>query len=130
MKLKDQGLNTKSVLEKNQSVIVKSSVNQNNFRDNHRHLTDVHISYQEIGRRVQEVLNINLLGIDVITSDVNIALEDSGGGINEINTTPALHHHDLISNSEHAYPVGLLALEYIFSSNKANTPNQVSTAHD
>jgi D-alanine-D-alanine ligase-like ATP-grasp enzyme len=33
------------------------------------------------------------LGVDVITSDIQADLRECGGVINEVNTTPALHHH-------------------------------------
>ena len=35
----------------------------------------------------------DFLGVDVITPDPSIPLHQSGGVINEVNTTPALHHH-------------------------------------
>jgi D-alanine-D-alanine ligase-like ATP-grasp enzyme len=34
-----------------------------------------------------------LIGVDFITPDASIPLEESGGVINEVNTTPGLHHH-------------------------------------
>lgn len=40
-----------------------------------------------------KVVGSDFLGVDVITTDPTIALEQSGGVINEVNTTPALHHH-------------------------------------
>jgi len=35
----------------------------------------------------------DFLGVDVITTDPAVPLHRSGGVINEVNTTPALHHH-------------------------------------
>jgi cyanophycin synthetase len=35
----------------------------------------------------------DFLGVDVITTDPSVPLACSGGVINEVNTTPALHHH-------------------------------------
>jgi cyanophycin synthetase len=35
----------------------------------------------------------DFLGVDVITPDPSVPLHESGGVINEVNTTPALHHH-------------------------------------
>jgi D-alanine-D-alanine ligase-like ATP-grasp enzyme len=31
--------------------------------------------------------------VDLITSDASVPLRQAGGVINEVNTTPALHHH-------------------------------------
>ncbi len=33
------------------------------------------------------------LGVDVITMNPQVSLKESGGVVNEVNTTPALHHH-------------------------------------
>lgn len=40
-----------------------------------------------------KILNSDFVGIDMIMTDSMIPLEQSGGIINEVNTTPALHHH-------------------------------------
>jgi D-alanine-D-alanine ligase-like ATP-grasp enzyme len=47
------------------------------------------------------LLNSKFAGVDVITHDPTVSLEKSGGVINEINTTPGLHHHyNLINNQD------------------------------
>lgn len=43
--------------------------------------------------RAAHLVDSDFLGVDVITTDPTVALEQSGGVINEVNTTPALHHH-------------------------------------
>ena len=49
------------------------------------------------------------LGVDIITPDPTIPLREAGGVINEVNTTPALHHH--YDASREPYPqVAVLAL--------------------
>jgi D-alanine-D-alanine ligase-like ATP-grasp enzyme len=42
---------------------------------------------------VAESLRSRFIGVDVITTDPTIPLEESGGAIIEANTTPGLHHH-------------------------------------
>jgi cyanophycin synthetase len=42
---------------------------------------------------VAETLGSRFIGVDLITKDPTIPLEDSGGAIIEANTTPGLHHH-------------------------------------
>jgi glutathione synthase/RimK-type ligase-like ATP-grasp enzyme len=39
------------------------------------------------------IVNSDFLGVDIITTDPTVPLEESGGIVNEVNTTPALHHH-------------------------------------
>lgn len=40
-----------------------------------------------------EVVSSEFLGVDIIATDVTGKLEACGGVINEVNTSPALHHH-------------------------------------
>jgi D-alanine-D-alanine ligase-like ATP-grasp enzyme len=42
---------------------------------------------------VAEALRSRFIGVDVITTDPSVSLEESGGAIIEANTTPGLHHH-------------------------------------
>jgi D-alanine-D-alanine ligase-like ATP-grasp enzyme len=48
------------------------------------------------------IVGSDFLGVDVITPDPSVPLAQSGGVINEVNTTPALHHH--YDPSREAYP--------------------------
>jgi cyanophycin synthetase len=43
--------------------------------------------------RAAAIVGSDFLGVDVITTDPSVPLSESGGVINEVNTTPALHHH-------------------------------------
>jgi cyanophycin synthetase len=112
--LANEGLSHKFVPEKGKPTVVKGASNQNSARDNHRINDGIHPSFQQLGKRVQRVLNINLLGIDIMTPSLNKSLEEAGGAINEINTTPAFHHHDLVRESDKGYCAGQFAIEYIF----------------
>lgn len=42
---------------------------------------------------VAQTLRSRFIGVDVITTDPSVSLEESGGAIIEANTTPGLHHH-------------------------------------
>ena len=60
-----------------------------------------------------KIIRSDFLGVDVITTDPSIALKESGGVINEVNTTPALHHHYDVRKE--SYPsVGLTAVAALF----------------
>ena len=39
------------------------------------------------------IINSDFIGVDIITTDPSIPLEKTEGVVNEVNTTPALHHH-------------------------------------
>ena len=113
--LAKERLSRKYVPEDGQIVVVKGASNQNSARDNHQITDGIHPSFQELGKRVQGVLDIRLLGIDIMTTSLSKSLEDAGGAINEVNTTPGFHHHDLIAETHQKCCAGQLAIEYIFS---------------
>ncbi len=114
LKLKEQGLHINSVLDNGEKIIIKTVVNQNSCFENHIVRDSIHPSIIDIGKNVVSELGITLGGIDVITQDISISLEDANGIINEINTTPGLHHHILVSEKDKILPVGKMVLEYIF----------------
>ena len=45
------------------------------------------------GKRLVEALGSRLAGVDVLTNDPKLSLDDAHGAFIEINTTPGLHHH-------------------------------------
>lgn len=94
-----QNLTLESVPSKGQIVIVKS------VNDPYRKRVEVRTVYNEavtdmICESLREdaasaagILNSRLVGVDFITVDPTVPLAKSGGVINEVNTTPGLHHH-------------------------------------
>lgn len=50
-------------------------------------------SIKEDAIRAAKILGCDFVGVDFITTDQEKSLEESGGFINELNTTPGLHHH-------------------------------------
>lgn len=50
-------------------------------------------SAKECAEHAATVLNSVFVGVDIIMTDPTIPLEESGGVIDEVNTTPGLHHH-------------------------------------
>jgi cyanophycin synthetase len=67
-------------------------------------------SIRQDAETAAQVIRSDFLGVDVITTDPSVPLRESGGVINEVNTTPALHHH--YDAGRQAYPeVAVLALQ-------------------
>lgn len=62
----------------------------------------VHPSVLDDAISCAHILRSSLVGIDVISKDISRNLRETGGVINEANTTPALHHH--YDSSTEAYP--------------------------
>jgi cyanophycin synthetase len=54
------------------------------------------------------ILHSRFAGVDILTVDPSAPLDRTGGVINEINTTPGLHHHYNLRNSAGAGPAPLV----------------------
>jgi cyanophycin synthetase len=65
-------------------------------------------SVRQNAERAAQLVESEFLGVDIITPDATVPLRQSGGVINEVNTTPALHHH-YESAAEPFPPVAMLA---------------------
>ncbi len=103
-----QALTLESLPEKGRSVIVKSMGDHASRFAELRTVYD-HPALDLIGESIRQdaetaarLVGSDFLGVDVITPDPSLPLHESGGAINEVNTTPALHHH-YDPNAE-AYP--------------------------
>lgn len=109
--LKSRGLSLASVPAAGASVQVKTVVNQSAVQDAEIVSTVVHPGLLELAARVSSLLQLSLLGLDVITTDLSVGLEESGGVVNEINAQPGLHHHYLVANPESGCDVASAVLE-------------------
>ncbi len=54
---------------------------------------DVSESLKETAREAAGIIGSRFVGVDIITPSIIVPLSESGGVINEVNTTPGLHHH-------------------------------------
>lgn len=103
-----QNLTTESVPANGEAFLIKS------INDSTRKQVEVRTVYNETvtdsvcesilqdARRAAEILRSDFVGVDFITKDISVPLSQSGGVINEVNTTPGLHHH--YDSSKERYP--------------------------
>lgn len=94
-----QGFSLESKPPRGQTFLAKS------VNDPRRKQVEVRTVYNEVvtdlvcdalkknAESAAKILNSQLVGVDFITADPTVPLEQSGGVINEVNTTPGLHHH-------------------------------------
>lgn len=111
--LKEQQLTLASVPAKDENITIKKVVNHNNRFENHVVKDQVHEDTILQGQEICNRYRIELAGLDIISTDISKPLSETGGVINEINTTPGLHHHALVSEHNKMTPVGSLVLDYL-----------------
>jgi cyanophycin synthetase len=98
--LRRTGRTLASVPAAGEVVAVKTAVGGNRRDDNERLPTPLHPAVLADCVRAAEVLGVRLAGVDLITSDPARPLAETGGAINEVNTTPSLLHHLNVSGDE------------------------------
>jgi D-alanine-D-alanine ligase-like ATP-grasp enzyme len=113
--LAEQGLSARDVVPSGTRVRVKTASNQYSRKDNRTVKDSVHPSIVDFGRDVSRVLGVTLSGVDLMLKDHTLPLHESQYRLNEINTTPGLHHHALISNDSSEVTVGSVIVDYIFN---------------
>ncbi len=112
--LQSRGLTTSSVPAAAERIVVKSVANQNSALEQRSVLDRVHPAIARMGARLVSQLGLELVGLDLMATNIGVPLEESGGALIEINTTPGLHHHALVAGAD-AVPVGALVLERMFA---------------
>jgi LDH2 family malate/lactate/ureidoglycolate dehydrogenase/D-alanine-D-alanine ligase-like ATP-grasp enzyme len=111
--LESLGLTTSYVPAAGERIVVKSVANQNSALEQRSVLDRVHPAIARMGARLVSQLGLEFVGLDLMATDIGAPLEEGGGALIEINTTPGLHHHALVAGD--AVPVGALVLERMFA---------------
>jgi D-alanine-D-alanine ligase-like ATP-grasp enzyme len=97
--LQHQGLELNDVLPTGKISLVRSSsvLSMTNVENRTTYTEDITLiidqTLKETAEKCAQIVGSNYLGVDIITPDISLSLAESGGVINEVNTTPALHHH-------------------------------------
>jgi cyanophycin synthetase len=113
--LKAQGLTYRSVPAAGETVIVKRAVNQNSRTENHVIRNEVHPATVMACARLVARLGVRLAGVDIIAHDISKPLDRANGVIGEINTTPGLHHHDLVATPHEGLSPGAMLAEHLLT---------------
>lgn len=115
-----QGFSPRSVPASGETVILKRAVNENARTENHSLTGKVHPATIAACATLAANLGVRLAGIDIIARNIAHPLDRANGIIGEINTTPGLHHHDLVSEQEPGRSVLATLLQEMFD-RKAGT---------
>ncbi len=91
--LAQQSLSWRSIPARGRQVTLKTVINDNMADENVSVAGQISASIVDAGRRAAELVGARLAGVDVITTDIGRGLEESGGKVLEVNTTPGYHYH-------------------------------------
>ena len=108
--LRREGRSLSTVLAEGGTAQVQSISNAGSEQDSETVLHEIGPELRQQGARAAEVAGVRLAGVDVITTDPGVAPADCGGAFNEVNTTPGLHWHYRIRNTEQRVPVCTIVL--------------------
>lgn len=111
--LSQQGYKLKYMPKQGEIISLKTVPNQNAAAQNVCVMKEVHPAVVDTGAAIAKLLNLRLVGIDLITTDISRPLYETGGVVNEINTNPGLHHHYLVKNKEEVANLAQAIFEYI-----------------
>lgn len=110
-----QGLTARSVPDEGRMIVVKRAVNENASAQNQSLPAAVHPATLATCARIVQNLGVRLAGIDILARDIGLPLIPANGFIGEINTTPGLHHHDLVAVPHDGQPVAVRLVEHMFA---------------
>jgi cyanophycin synthetase len=104
--LRRAGLSLRSVPSAGLVVRVKMATNEGSERDNQTVLGQIGASLAQQGARAAAIVGARLAGVDVITKDPTLPLEPPGAII-EVNTTPGIRFHYMVSNQDQRVEVAV-----------------------
>lgn len=116
--LNAQGLSSDSVLRNGQEVLVRSCDSSQPGYKEVRTVFNEEVTglicrkLQDEAVRAARALASKFAGVDIICLDPSRSLAETGGIINEINTTPGLHHHYNLLNKQSFFPAEIV-LKYL-----------------
>jgi cyanophycin synthetase len=111
--LAKQRLSLRSVPPEGTVVTLKTVVNENCGADNTTATDLLCDSIIEAGARAADALEVRLAGVDVVTRDPAVPLEESGGAVIEVNTTPGFYYH--YHKRDGAFPVAVHVLQKLLA---------------
>lgn len=106
-------------------MLVKRAVNQGSARDASSTREQVHPEWLEYASRAANAMGLEWASVDILVKDLSNPPSE-GGVVNEVNTTPALHHL-LLRDPERAAPVATRLLETLPTRASWAGPHRVAT---
>ena len=91
--IKDAGYTEDSVLDKDEQLILKDTANLSTG-GTAEDITDiVHPANVSMAERISKIIDLDICGIDIMTSDISKPLSETGGAVLEVNAGPGFRMH-------------------------------------
>ena len=110
------GLARRTIPAAGDVVMVKSVVNQNNASENERVLDVIHPSIVAKCADICRRAKLRFVGVDLLAADIGRDWNEQQVYVNELNTTPGLHHHVLTATGSDNHRVGTRLLSHLLAS--------------
>lgn len=91
--LAQQGLTLESVLPEGQALPLKTTANLSSGGTATDVTDDVHPAVRFMAERISRLVDLDIMGIDVVAPDLRRPLQGNGGGVVEVNAAPGLRMH-------------------------------------
>ena len=65
--------------------------------------------------RAARAIGVRLASVEMVTLDARVPIRDAGGVVIEVNTTPGLAQHYIVSNVDHAVPVAATVIDRLLT---------------
>ena len=91
--IKDAGYTLDSVLDKDEQLILKDTANLSTG-GTAEDITDiVHPANVSMAERISKIIDLDICGIDIMTTDISKPLSETGGAVLEVNAGPGFRMH-------------------------------------
>lgn len=91
--IKASGYTLESVLERNERLILKDTANLSTGGTAEDVTDIVHPANVFMVERISKIIDLDICGIDIMTTDISKPLEDTGGAVLEVNAGPGFRMH-------------------------------------
>ncbi len=88
-----QELTLESVPEAGRKVVLKSTANLSTGGTATDVTDEIHPDIRHMAQRVARIVDLDIIGIDIVAPHLHAPLEQTGGGIVEVNASPGLRMH-------------------------------------
>ncbi|MGC1516935.1 MAG: cyanophycin synthetase, partial [Maribacter sp.] len=91
--IKDEGYVLDSVLEKGEKLILKDTANLSTGGTAEDVTDIVHPANVSMAERISKLIDLDICGIDIMTTDISQPLSETGGAVLEVNAGPGFRMH-------------------------------------